>query len=336
MRRARLFYNPQSGQRRGDPRAIVERVAVVLRAAGVDVSIAETLSPGQAGQQAQEAVAQGCDTIFACGGDGTIQDLAQGLVGSDAALAVIPLGTANVLAHDLGIPRDALQAARVALGAVPLRVGVGRMDCQSSDGILVSRYFLSVAGAGQDGYLFHQVAPEDKRTYGIVVYFWKALWVWLTHRMGWFSVDVSATEAKQRHLVTQVLAVRLHDFGNLLRDLAPGASLLREDLRVVLFRTSSRWSYLLYVVRGILGAEWTIPGIELGDASRIRLTPTGVDPVYLEADGEMLGQLPAEITLLPNALTLLAPRDFAARARAQAAARQAGSPVPPNPRRGGS
>jgi hypothetical protein len=99
----------------------------------------------------------------------------------------------------------------------------------------------------------------------------------------------------------------------------------------VLFRTSSRWSYLLYVVRGILGAEWTIPGIELGDASRIRLTPTGVDPVYLEADGEMLGQLPAEITLLPNALTLLAPRDFAARARAQAAARQAGSPVPPTP-----
>jgi diacylglycerol kinase family enzyme len=139
------------------------------------------------------------------------------------------------------------------------------------------------------------------------------MWVWLAHRMRWFSVDISATDANERQLVTQVLAVRLHDFGNLLRHLAPGASLLREDLRVVLFRTSSRWSYLQYVLRGILGAEWTIPGIELCDASRIRLTPAGVDPIYLEADGELLGQLPAEITLVPNALTLLAPKDFAAR-----------------------
>jgi len=313
MRRARLFYNPQSGQRRGDPRAIAERVATVLREAGVEASIAETLSSGEAGQQARDAVAEGCDAIFACGGDGTIQDLAQGLVGSNAGLAVIPLGTANVLAHDLGIPGDAVEAARAALGAAPLRVSLGRVDCQSSDGTLVSRYFLSVAGAGQDGYLFHQVAPGDKRTFGIAVYFWKALWVWLAHRMRWFSVEISATDAKQRQLVTQVLAVRLHDFGNLLRDLAPGASLLREDLRVVLFRTSSRWSYLLYVLRGILGAEWTIPGIELCAASRIRLTPAGVDPIYLEADGELLGQLPAEITLIPNALTLLAPKGFAAR-----------------------
>jgi YegS/Rv2252/BmrU family lipid kinase len=311
MLRARLFYNPQSGQRRGDPRAIAERVATVLREAGVEASIAVTLSSGEAGQQARDAVAEGCDAIFACGGDGTIQDLAQGLVGSSAGLAVIPLGTANVLAHDLGIPRDAVEAARAALAAVPLRVSLGRVDCQSSGGILVSRYFLSVAGAGQDGYLFHQVAPDDKRTFGIVVYFWKALWVWLAHRMRWFSVDISATDAGERQPVTQVLAVRLHDFGNLLRDLAPGASLLREDLRVVLFRTSSRWSYLRYVIRGILGAKWTIPGIELCDASRVRLTPAGAEPVYLEADGELLGQLPAEISIVPASLTLLVPPDFA-------------------------
>jgi YegS/Rv2252/BmrU family lipid kinase len=313
MRRAKLFYNPHSGQRRGDLRKVVERVAAVLREGRVEVLIAETLSAAEAGQQVRDAVAQGYDTIFACGGDGTIQDLAQGLVGSDAALAVIPLGTANVLAHDLGIPRDAVAAARAALKAVPLRVSMGRTDCQSGDGIVVTRYFLSVAGAGQDGYLFHQVVPGDKRTFGIAVYFWKALWVWLAHRMEWFSVDVSATAAKERELVTQVLAVRLHDLGNLLRDLAPGASLVREDLRVVLFKTSSRWSYLRYVVRGILGTEWTIPGIELCHASRIRLTPAGVEPVYLAADGELLGQLPAEITVVPNALTLLVPEDFASR-----------------------
>jgi YegS/Rv2252/BmrU family lipid kinase len=313
MRRAVLFYNPHSGQRRRDLRAVVERMAAVLRDAGVEASIAETLSAADAGQQARDAVAQGCDTIVACGGDGTIQDLAQGLIGTDAALAVIPLGTANVLAHDLGVPSGAVAAARAALRAIPLRVTVGRVDCQSNEGTLVTRYFLSVAGAGQDGYLFQRVAPSEKRALGIAAYYGKALWVWLTHRMEWFSADVSTTDAKEREPVTQVLAVRLHDFGNLLRDLAPGASLLREDLRVVLFKTSSRWSYLLYVVRGIFGAKWPVPGIELCDASRVRLTPTGVNPVYLEADGELLGRLPAEITVVPSALTLLVPKDFASR-----------------------
>jgi diacylglycerol kinase family enzyme len=83
-----------------------------------------------------------------------------------------------------------------------------------------------------------------------------------------------------------------------------------------LFKTASRWSYLLYVVRGILGAEWSVSGVELCDARRIRLTPVGVDPVYLEADGELLGRLPAEITLVPDALTLLVPPEFASRQRA--------------------
>jgi len=85
MRRAALLYNPHSGPRR-DPGA-VERAASVLREAGVEVTVTATVSASEAGQQARNAVAQGCDTILACGGDGTIHDIAQGLVGTAAALA---------------------------------------------------------------------------------------------------------------------------------------------------------------------------------------------------------------------------------------------------------
>jgi len=308
MRRAVLFYNPHAGQRRG--LAATKQAAAVLRQAGVEVAITATMSRDSARQQARDAVVQGFDTIFACGGDGTIQDLAQGLIGTDVALAIIPLGTANVLAHDLGIPREPVAAARAALTAIPLRIGVGRADCQSNENNLVTRYFLSVAGAGQDGYLFHQVVAGEKQTFGTTVYFAKALWVWLMHRMEWFSADVSATDASERQPVTQLLVVRLHDFGSPLRDLAPGASLLQENFRVVLFKTSGRWSYLLYILRGILGTKWQVPGVELHNAKRIRLTPAGVVPVYLEADGELLGQLPAEITMVPDGLTLLVPEGF--------------------------
>jgi diacylglycerol kinase family enzyme len=320
MRRAVLFYNPHSGQGR-DTHAIVERAAAVLREAGVEANVVVTLSAAEAGQQAKEAVAQGYDTIFACGGDGTIQDVAQGIIGSSAALAVIPLGTANVLAHDLGIPLDAEAAAHAALRAVLLRVSVGRLDCQSfdyqsSESAPVTRYFLSVAGVGHDGYLFHKLESGQKRTFGIVAYFLEAFHVWLTHRMEWFSTSLfsgSAENSAPPQRITQLLAVRLHNFGSVLRDLAPGASLLRNDFRVALFKTSSRWSYLLYVLRGMAGASWAVPGVELCNAHHIRLAPIGQNPVYVEADGELLAQLPAEISVVPDGLTLLVPPDFASR-----------------------
>ena len=330
MRKAVLLYNPHSGQRR-DPRAAVEKAAAVLRDYCVEATVVATLSAAEAGKQAKAAIAQGCDTVFACGGDGTIQDVAQGVVGSNAALAILPLGTANVLAHDLGIPRDAAAAARTALLSSRLRISVGQVQCRSgrgsSAGPVVTRYFLSVAGAGQDGYLFHRLVSAQmqtlkKRTFGIAAYFAEALRVWLLHKSVWFSVDLGKTSqlgtrslgpAASPRKATQILAVRLHNFGNLLRDLAPGASLARADFRLVLFETASRWSYLLYIIRGIVGAGNVVPGVELLRASSLRLTPSSTCPVYLEADGELLGQLPAEISIVPDALTLLIPPDFASR-----------------------
>lgn len=127
------------------------------------------------------------------------------------------------------------------------------------------------------------------------------------------SLSSSAGDAENvSHPVTQLLAVRIRDFGNVLRELAPGASLLRNDFRVVLFKTSSRWRYLLYVVRGALGLGRVITSIELSSATSLRCdAPASGIPVYIEADGELLGQLPADISIVPDALTLLVPRHFA-------------------------
>ncbi len=321
MRKALFLYNPHSGSHDGNLLA-VQRAEETLRHAGVETSIAATLSPVEAGNQAREAIAHGCDTIFGCGGDGTIQDIAQGLVGTSAALALIPLGTANVLAHDLGIPKDPARAAEAALGAVALRVSVGHVGCCGLDGAPVSRYFLSVAGVGLDGYLFHQLeqlSPGGKKTLGLATYFLQAFQVWWSHPMRRFAVTIVAAPQEIEHLphlVTQLLAVRLRDFGNVLRKLAPGASLVRNDFRAVLFDTSSRWSYLLYVLRCALGAGYKVTDVESRDATSLRCGAVMPgEPIYLEADGEVLGQLPAELSILPDALTLLVPRDFAARQR---------------------
>ena len=118
MRKAALLYNPDSGgskQRQRDLQSALE----VLRRGGVDAELVPTNSPEHAEEEAWRAISSGCDTIFACGGDGTIHNIAQVLGGSQIALAVLPMGTANALAHDLGLPLKLPAAAEAALQGVP-------------------------------------------------------------------------------------------------------------------------------------------------------------------------------------------------------------------------
>src|SRR5689334_9707962 len=104
MRKALLLYNPLSGQRSERRLQKIEAAASILQNAGVEVLSSATRSASDATEQARHAATSRYDTVFACGGDGTIHDILQGLVGTDVALGIIPMGTANVLAHDLDLP----------------------------------------------------------------------------------------------------------------------------------------------------------------------------------------------------------------------------------------
>lgn len=314
MRKAILLYNPLSGRRRERRLEDVEAARSVLRHAGVEASAAPTRGASDATDQARQAIAEGCDTIFACGGDGTIHDVLQGLVGTNAALAVIPLGTANSLAHDLRVPLSAIGAARAALTAKPRRIAVGRIEYQDFEGNRGSRYFTVIVGIGVDAHVFYELDPLSKRHFGMAAYSAKATLLWLTHKMENFAVEFAEEEQTHHAEVSQLLAVRIRDFGGVLRQLAPGASLDRDDLRLVLFRTRSRLAYLRYVLRGLFGTNWKVPGIELvhsaGAICRDVVSPTqsGTKPrIFVEADGELLGTLPAKISMVCDALTVLAP-----------------------------
>jgi YegS/Rv2252/BmrU family lipid kinase len=310
MRKAVLLYNPLSGGRRERRLADVEAVAQVLRSAGVDVVATPTRSAAETGSQAQDAIAAGYDTIFACGGDGTVHDVLQGMVGSDAALGIIPLGTANALAHDLHLPPSPLAAARAALTAKGRRLAVGRVEYRDFSGNRGSRYFTVAVGVGVDAQLFYKLNPVAKGRLGMAAYYAKATRLWLTHPLERFPVEISAGGSVRQGSVSQLLAVRIGNFGRVLRELAPGASLERNDLRLVLFHTRSRITYLRYIVRGLLGTTWSGNGIELLSGERAACRAPESQPesrIFVEADGELLGTVPAEITMIPDAVTLLAP-----------------------------
>jgi diacylglycerol kinase (ATP) len=303
-----MLYNPLSGSRHHRRLAEVKAAAAVLRGAGIEVTVAPTHSSAATARQVSEAIAQGCDAVFACGGDGTAHDVMQALVGTKIALGLIPLGTANALAHDLGIPLKPVSAARAALSAVPRRVATGHVRYSDFSGNPGSRYFTVTLGIGSDAHLFKELDPALKIRFGMLAYYAKATWLWLTLTMRSFAVEFQQEGLTRQANASDLLAVRIAYFGGVLRELAPGASLDRNDFRLVLFQTHSRIRYLHYILRGIVGARWKVPGIELAHSAAFFCRPVpGEDPVFVEADGEILGTLPAEAAIIPDALTVLAP-----------------------------
>jgi diacylglycerol kinase (ATP) len=309
MRKVALLYNPLSGRRHSRRVADVGSAASVLRNAGIEIITTPTkVAPGTS-NLVRDAIAQGCDTIFACGGDGTAHDVLQGMVGTQTTMGIIPLGTANALAHDLGIPISPAGAAHAALSAKSRRISVAQVQYRDFAGNNASRYFTVALGIGTDARLFHDLDSSLKIRFGMLAYYAKAAWLWLMVAMPNFSVMLATEDRPLRTAdVSELLAVRIGNFGGVLRELAPGASLDRNDLRLVLFRTRSRLKYLRYIVRGMVGASWQISGIELIHRDRVQCQAANDDvPVYVEADGEILGTLPAEICMVPDAVNLLMP-----------------------------
>lgn len=313
MRKAALLFNPESGGSKQRQRELQSALAI-LKGGGVEADLFASNSREDAQDLARQAIAAGCDTVFACGGDGTVNNLAQVLATTPVAMGILPIGTANALACDLGLPRKIPAAARAALNAEQRRVALGKISCPDLNGVRKTRYFAAAAGIGVDAHLFYKLHTGTKQRLGMGAYYAKAWHMWFTYPMTRFRVAYTTPEAKQQSAaVTELLAVRIRDFGGIIRELAPGASLDRSDMRLILCHTGQRLAYLAYVTRALLRRKWTIPGIELAYSTSALCDY--VEPgaparkIYVEADGELIGSLPAEISIVPDALTLLAPRE---------------------------
>jgi len=312
MRRVALIYNPASGQRPERRAAQIAEAETVLRGADVEVEVIATESSASAGAQAQQAVREGCDTILACGGDGTVHEVMQGMIGGSAALGVIPMGTANALAADLGVPSSAKKAARVLLDASPVRISVGQLFYRDDEGNPLSRYFVVAAGVGVDAHFFSRLDSRLKQRFGYAAYLVEAFRMWAVHSFPLFAASLVETgsDIPKVSEMSQLLAIRISDFGGVVSKLAPGASIHNETLSVIGFRTRSRLRYLRFMLAVMVRRHSFSGTIGAADCVTVECRELeGADaPTFVEADGELLGRLPARIEVVPQALTLLIPR----------------------------
>lgn len=312
MRRVALIYNPASGQHANGYLASVESACTVLEDAGVETEILPTHGPGTAGEIARQAVGQGCDTVFACGGDGTVHEVLQTLAGGPTALGVVPMGTANALAADLGLSSPPAKAVRALLTATPVRVAVGKITYRDREGVKCSRYFTVAAGVGPDGQFFYRLDASLKRRFGYAAYLVEAFRLWSTHKFPLFDAAVLASDERKARMeqFSELLAVRIGNFGGVVQNLVPGAALRSSNLHLVAFKTRSRYRYLRFVTAVIFRRHTFSPEIQSLEAVTVECTARNgsAERVLVEADGEMLGRLPARIEIVPDALTLLIPQ----------------------------
>jgi len=313
MRRVALIYNPASGQHSRGRRAAVDKALSVLRDAGVEVEALETYAPGSAGVLAAEAVRSGCDTVLACGGDGTVHEVLQSLVGTNVALGVVPLGTANALAANLGLQTSPAKAVGRLLSAEPVRFSVGQISYSDNRGGRHSRYFTVAAGVGADALFLSRLDPSLKRRLGYVLYVVEAFRVWATHDFPLFEAAFVEGKSAQPRVeeISELLAVRIRDFGGILNHMVPGATLHQNGLRLVAFKTRSRFRYFCFLISVVFGRQRFAGDIELLDAVSVECRPRNGSStrVFAEADGELLGDLPVRLEIVPDAVTLLIPPD---------------------------
>jgi diacylglycerol kinase family enzyme len=269
----------------------------ILKRDGHSITIAPTTGPATAGALARAHIARGADLIVVAGGDGTINEAVGGMVHSNVPLAILPGGTANVLATELKLGRGLEHTARRLGEFRPRRISVGRLTCDSG----AERHFLLMAGAGLDAHVVYHVNGPLKTRIGKLAY-WVAGWSLLGRRLTEFGVEIEGRERR----CTFALASKVRNYGGDF-EIARAVTLFDDRFEVVLFEGRSTLSYVKYFAGMVSNRLRGMSGVTVLEADRVTLSAPGDAPVYVQVDGERAGRLPAEIRIVPDALTLMVP-----------------------------
>ena len=288
-----LIYNPAAGKFRRQPARTLQRTIDALKKIGIAPVPAPTDAAGHAAELARNAVAAGADLVLVLGGDGTVNEAANGMIHSRVPLGVLPGGTANVLANELGLGNRLERAAERLGHCVPRRIAAGKLCTANGE----ARYFLLMGGVGLDATIVASVNPALKAASGKLAY-WIAGFGRFFHTVGQFRTAVNG----QRSECGFALVSRVRNYGGDMQ-IAGGASLLSDDFEVVLFKGSSPLRYAAYMTAVLLRQAQSMPGVCTLRTKRIEFS----GDADLQIDGEYGGRLPASFEIVPDALTLLLP-----------------------------
>ncbi len=292
--RATFVVNPNA---RGVPSP--ERLMLApawLRVAGWQTAVEYTRGPGHATELARAAAAAGVGVVVAVGGDGTVNEVVNGLVGTDTALAVLPCGTANVWAREIGMPHAPDRAAAAIHRGWLRRVDTGRVG---------SRHFLLMASLGLDSQVAALVEPLRKRRWGALAYAGRGLReaiAYTSHRaMVWLD-----GQRLDCNLMVMVVG-NTRSYGGVLQ-VTNEARVDDGLLDVVVYNGSGVNRLLRHLARTLLGRHANTGESVYTQAREIRVELPR--PLPVQADGDVVGSTPVEIICAPGSLWAVVPRTY--------------------------
>lgn len=288
----KFIVNPVAG--RGKGRRVWQAVEKMLAEEGYAYTAAFSTRPGEATILARRAVREGCQVVVALGGDGTVNEVANGIVGSGAALGIVPAGTGCDYIRSLPVPREPLEAARTIYTGRRLPVDAGLVN---------NRYFLGVTGIGIDAEVCRRVNEDLTWLGGKLAYIAGLLVTLVTYRPQRVRIVMDGETVEEEVMFVAVANARFFGGG---MEIAPQADLQDGLLDVCVIKALPKNQLLRAFPRVFSGAHTDHPAFR---AYRTRkVTITGPNPCSIQAEGEVIGRLPLEARILPGALSVMVQR----------------------------
>lgn len=284
-RSALLVYNPKAGRAALGEEGL-ELIVERLRELEIDAEVQHSSN----GQKRRLNLAEK-DLLIVCGGDGTIHDTLQDAIEAAVPMAIVPIGTANVLARELSIPRDPLAALQVLRTGRTRKLHLGKAD---------GRYFHLMAGVGLDGYLLRQVGPSLKRFLGVGAF-------WITGFLRFWSYSMPVFQVKigeELHTATFAVISNSRLYGGHLR-VTPQANVFDDTLDVCLFSARNHFRYLKYLWGSLRGKHLSYPDVVYRKTRELEVT--GGPNVVVQLDGELAGTLPRHFEMASETLDVYVP-----------------------------
>ena len=281
-----IIANPVSG--RGRARRIGERVADLLRERGVNAHLMMSGAPGDCERLAREALARGARQVAACGGDGTVHEVVNGLANSDAVLGVVPCGRGNDLARALGLSSDVKDVVNTLVHGVDRAIDLGKVG---------GRFFGTVASLGFDTAVAQRMRSRPSRFGGTVSYGLAILRTLFGYRSPFVRLRGDFGVFEGRILLAATANAPFYGSGI---KIVPDAMVDDGMLDVCIVADVSRWTVLRMFLRAYSGAHVGHSAVRIVQTRALQIESD--DSLWIFADGEPMCEVPAEIEVVPRAL----------------------------------
>jgi diacylglycerol kinase (ATP) len=305
LQNALLIHNPNAGNGGHGRRRLLDKARHIFATGGIDADLTETTGPGHATEIAARAAAENRGLVIACGGDGTLNEIVNGLAahqnGHRVPLALLPGGTANILAKELDLPWDIPRAAEKLVHGTVKEIALGLATPLEQPE--KKKYFLSVAGAGPDGRIVYSIDLGLKSRVGILAYWWAGVREVFRYKFQHFRVVSGGRKIN----ASLIIVGRTQNYGGPFK-ITTEADLFKDHFEILTLATRSGLRYLSYLPSLWLNKLRGTAGVEFFKSDSIVCEPLDSNPVYAQIDGEPLARLPVEFRIIPRALKLLVPR----------------------------